>query len=239
MDDVGPDGDVHGDRNAEPRSGREQARVAMGKLSLASVDVVADGFAEPFAFMGPAGDGLVQHAAGFFCHAESAVVDLRVDFLGRVPHERQFEIVNDPGAVHGHGRHDALLHEVHENRTQSDFDDMCADSHNDRPASAMGPRNGLRDLAQSFHPQDIGQRAKKWLKLPHGSRGWQNRRLGLCCGVLERIGLEIRHVDRRDQARSVTGGRCRPEVGKKLFLDEFTQHVAERDVAFLNAGGDR
>ena len=42
MDDVGTDGDVHGHRNSEPRSGREDARLAMGKLPLASVDVVAD-----------------------------------------------------------------------------------------------------------------------------------------------------------------------------------------------------
>jgi hypothetical protein len=38
----------------------------------------------------------------------------------------------------------------------------------------------------------------------------------------------------------VTGDRCRSGgFAKELFLDEFTQDVAERDVTFLNAGGDR
>ena len=38
----------------------------------------------------------------------------------------------------------------------------------------------------------------------------------------------------------VIEGRCRSGgFAKELFLDEFTQHVAERDVAFLNAGCDR
>ena len=38
----------------------------------------------------------------------------------------------------------------------------------------------------------------------------------------------------------VTGGRCRSGgFAKELFLDEFTQDVAEGDVTFLNAGRDR
>jgi hypothetical protein len=38
----------------------------------------------------------------------------------------------------------------------------------------------------------------------------------------------------------VTGGRCRSGgFAKELFLDEFTQDVAERDVTFLNPGRDR
>jgi hypothetical protein len=53
----------------------------MGKLSLASVDVVADGFTEPLAIMSPANDCLVQHAAGFLSHPETSLVNLRVDLL--------------------------------------------------------------------------------------------------------------------------------------------------------------
>ena len=53
----------------------------MGKLPLASVDVVADGFAESLAIVSSADDRLVQHAAGFFRHPEASLVDLRVDFL--------------------------------------------------------------------------------------------------------------------------------------------------------------
>ena len=203
MDDVGTDGDVHGHRNTEPRSGRQDARLAMGKLPLASVDVVADGFAEPLAIVGPADDRLVQHAAGFFRHPEASLVNLRVDFLRRMPHERQFEIVNDPGAVHGHGRHDLLLHEVHENRTQSDFDDVCADSRDDRSAFAMGPRDGFGDRAQSFNAEDIRQRAIELAEAAPTVPGASTvGDADLAVPFLERIRREIRHVDRRDQARS-------------------------------------
>ncbi len=85
MDDVGSDRDVHGDRNSELRSGREDARTAVGKLTLASIDVVADGFPEPFPIMGSTDDRLVEHATGFLCHPEASLVDFRVDLFRRVP----------------------------------------------------------------------------------------------------------------------------------------------------------
>ena len=107
--------------------------------------------------MGPTDDRLVQHTAGFFRHPEASLVDLRVDFFRRVSHERQFEIMNDAGPVHGHGGEDPLLHEVDENRAQSDLDHVGAESHDDRPAFAMGLDDGFGDRAQGFDAQDIRQ----------------------------------------------------------------------------------
>ena len=181
--------------------------LAMGKLTLASVDVVADGFAQPFAIMGSTDDRLVQHAAGFFRHPEASLVDLRIDFFRRVPHERQFEIMNNSGSVHGHGGDDPLLHEVHENRAQSDFDHMGAESHDNGPAFAMGLHDGLGDRAQRFHAQDIRQRAIELAEAASSAPG--AGKIGdanLAVPFLERIGREVRHVDRRDQARSRDGG---------------------------------
>ena len=138
-------------------------RLRFAMVGSSRRDVLADGIfireialRKPFAIVGPADDCLVQHAAGFFRHPEASLVNLRVDFLGRVSHERQFEIVNDPGAVHGHGRHDPLLHEVHENRTQSDFDDVGADSHDDRPAFRWAFATALATARNVFTPRISG-----------------------------------------------------------------------------------
>ncbi len=157
--------------------------------------------------MGSTDDRLVQHAAGFLRHPEAPLVDLRVDFFRRVSHERQFEIMNNPRPVHGHGGDDPLLHEVHENRAQSDLDDMGAESHDDWPAFTMSLHDGLGDRAQRLHAQDIRQRAIELAEAASAAPG--AGKIGdanLAVPSLERIGRQIRHVDRRDQARSRDGG---------------------------------
>ena len=70
-------------------------------------------------------------------------------------HERQFEVVNDAGAVHGHRGHDALLHETDEDRREPDLDDMGADADDHRPALAMGLRDGVGDGTQRFDGEDV------------------------------------------------------------------------------------
>ena len=150
--------------------------------------------------------------------------------------------MNDSGAIHGDGRYDSLLHEVHQNRTQSDFDDMGAKSHDDGPAFAMSRRNRFGDRAQCFDAEDIRQRTIELAEAASTApRPAKSETSDLAVPFLERIGREIRHIDRRDQRSEIgRGGRCRSGgFGKELFLDEFTQDVAERDVAFLNAGRDR
>ena len=49
MNDVGSHRDMHRHGNAEFGAGRQNARPAMGKLSLGTVDVMADGFAHSLA----------------------------------------------------------------------------------------------------------------------------------------------------------------------------------------------
>ena len=59
--------------------------------------------------------------------------------------------------------------------------------------------------------------------------------LNLAVAPSQRIGLEIGHIDRRDSG----GLGAVRRFAKELFLDEFAQDVAERDVTFLNPGGHR
>ena len=51
----------------------------------------------------------------------------------------------------------------------------------------------------------------------------------------QRIGLEIHHVDRRDQIAGAGGGTCPVRrLCQELFLSQFTQDVPERNMTFLN-----
>ena len=109
MDDIGSDRYMDRHRNPEPLAGCQQTRPMIRKLFLATVDIGADRLADSFPVFCAADDRFVQHAAGFFRHPEPSLVDFSVDFLRRVPHERQLEVMNDPRAVHGHGRHDLCV----------------------------------------------------------------------------------------------------------------------------------
>ena len=101
MDDIGPECDMDGDRDAQ--SARSLKYWWRGKeTAFIAVDVVADRLAEAFSFFGAATDRFIQHPSSFFRHAETSVVDFRIYFLRGVAHEGQLEIMDDYGTVHGH-----------------------------------------------------------------------------------------------------------------------------------------
>ena len=67
----------------------------------------------------------------------------------------------------------------------------------------MGPRDGFGDCTQSFNAEDIRQRAIELTEAPPTVPGASTvGDADLAVPFLERIRREIRHVDRRDQARS-------------------------------------
>ena len=62
-------------------------------------DGLPHGFADSTPFLHAGQDGFVNHAASFFGHSKPAGIDFGFDFLRRVPHQRQFEIMNDDGPI--------------------------------------------------------------------------------------------------------------------------------------------
>ena len=53
---------------------------------------------------------------------------------------------------------------------------------------------------------------------------------------LERIGLQTRRINRLDdRGASMDFAERLGRVGKNVILNEFAEHMAQRDVAFLNA----
>jgi hypothetical protein len=65
--------------------------------------------------------------------------------------------VDDAGAVHRHGRHDAALHQVDDERAEADLDRMGAHAEDDQASLAMARRDGVRHRAQIARAEDVGQ----------------------------------------------------------------------------------
>src|SRR5574338_754549 len=111
-------------------------------------------------------------------------------------HQRQLEVMNDDGAVHGDGRHDSTFHEIDDDGSESDLDDMRAHAQDDRPAPAVRANNRLRHFAERLDRQDIRKGVQKCFK---GAAALPDFReiaeLDFAVAALERIGLETRHVD--------------------------------------------
>jgi len=128
MNDVGAHGDMDGDRNAELGTGGQNARGPVRKPSFRAVYVTAHRFAQTLTVAMAFCDRFIEEAAGIFRHAESSVIDLVVDFLGRMAHEGELKVMNDAGTVHGHRSHESLLHPADQNGREPDFDHVSADA---------------------------------------------------------------------------------------------------------------
>ena len=139
VDDVGADGDVHGDRHAEARAGGEDAERAVRQPGVE--DGLADRGAEPARRRG-ARDGLVEEAPGLLGHAEAAGGQRGGDILRGRAVIGELEVVDDAGAVHRHGREDAAAHEVDDQRAEADLDRMRAHAQHDRRAGAVARGDG-------------------------------------------------------------------------------------------------
>src|SRR5215475_13418583 len=155
MNDVGPDGHMHRHRDAESCSGGEDTRLAMREVSCVPIDMVADGFAKPFMVARPSNNRFVQDAPGFFRHAESSLVDLCVDLFRGMAHQRQLEIVNDPGAVHRYCGDDAMLHPIDDDWVEPHLYDVRADPNDHRPTLSVRISDSLGDGPQGLNNENI------------------------------------------------------------------------------------
>ena len=91
-----------------------------------------------------AADHLVQDASCLLGHAEPPGPERLVDVLGRRAGQRDFEVVNDAGAVHRQRRHVAALHQIDQHRRDAGLDDMRADAPDDAGARAPARRRSHR-----------------------------------------------------------------------------------------------
>ena len=105
VDDVGADGDVHGDGHAGPCGRREDARPTMREARR--LDRVADGTPESEPGSHALTRGAIHELAGLARHAEETAVEAGADVLRGPSSPRHLEVVHQAGAVHAPPPRDA------------------------------------------------------------------------------------------------------------------------------------
>src|SRR5579884_354999 len=126
--DVRADSEMDGDGNAEAIGVPENAGASVEWLERARGEELACGFsiADAGACRG-CGD-LIEIFAGFASHAELAGAEPGFDVFGGAAGERDFEVMDEGGAVHGNTGDEAAAHEFHENGADAGLDDVTADA---------------------------------------------------------------------------------------------------------------
>src|SRR5437870_3135681 len=159
VNDVGADGDVdcHGYAATESR-GKDtvppEARLT-GFREKAS-HRLAD--SEAVAVAGD--DGFVDDAPGLLRHVESPAAEDFRNIFGSPADQRDFEIVNQGGAVHRHRGDVTAPHQVREHRPESDLDDVPAEPPNDGLAARARGLESLNDGKKVLTCEDPWQRVR-------------------------------------------------------------------------------
>ena len=78
---------------------------------------------------------------GFCGHAELAIAEAGFDVFGSVSRQRDFEIVDEGGAVHRYARNESAFHQVDQDRTETNLDNVAADA----------PENGTALFARAVN----------------------------------------------------------------------------------------
>src|SRR6267154_970973 len=162
--DVGADGQVNGDRDAQFVGGGQDAGVGVGDVDHSVVEELAGGFA--VAEAGAHGDfgDLIQIFAGFGGHAEGAGTETGLDVFGSVAGQGDLEIVDQGGAVHGERGDEAAAHEVDEDRAESDFDYMAAYAPEDGFALLAGGMDGGQEIAEVGGGEEVGEGGEEFVE---------------------------------------------------------------------------
>src|SRR5258708_634878 len=145
---VGADGEMDGDGDAEFVGGGQDAGVCVGDIDYRVMEKLAGGFT--IAEAGAHGDfcDLVKILAGFHSHAECSGAQTGFDVFGSVADEGDLEIVDEGRAVHGEGGDEAAAHEVNEHGAEADFDYVAADAPENGFAVLAGLVNGGEEIAE-------------------------------------------------------------------------------------------
>src|SRR5229473_5869354 len=164
--DVGADGEMNGDGDAEFVGSHEDAGPCEGDIDDSVVEELAGGFA--IAEAGAHSDFcyLIQILAGFRGHAEGAGPESGFDLFGSVADEGDFKIVDERGAVHGEGGDETAAHKVDEDRAEADFDDVAADAPENGFALLAGLVDGGEEIAEVSSGEEVGEGCEEF-----GERG--------------------------------------------------------------------
>lgn len=213
VDDVRPDGDMHGHRDAQARACRKKALVLVGEI--AALDQPAHGFSDAEPLPVPVPDRVVDHAAGLFGHAEGAGQDLLVHVLGCLADERELEVVDDAGAVQRQGGDDPALHEIDDHRREADLDGMGPHAEHHGPLVRARLDHGRGHFLQMLCAEDPGKAGEE---VPEGAalpvRRGKLVDPHLAGAALEGVGPEPRGVEAAHELTVFRRRASHPPAGR-------------------------
>src|SRR5229473_8701207 len=134
----------------------------MAGLDYPTVEELPGRFAvaEPRAH-GQLGD-LIQVLTGFRRHAELSGAQSRFHVFRSVAYQRDLEIMDERGSIHGDARNEAPPHQIDEQRAESDFDDVAADAPQNGSALLARQVDGGEEMAKVFGRENVRKRVEKF-----------------------------------------------------------------------------
>src|SRR5882672_6994398 len=138
---------MNGDGNFVLIGGEENAGCGVFWTEFARGEEFSGGFAVADAGVGGGAGNFVEKRASFAGHAECAGAEAGFDVFGRVAAERDFEIVNECGSVHGEAGDETTAHKVVQDRAEARFDNVAAHAPEDGSARAFCAVDGDEESA--------------------------------------------------------------------------------------------
>ncbi len=142
----------------------EDAGIRMLDWNDAAREELAGGFAVADSSAIRKFGNFVDVLAGFLSHAELAFAEAGFDIFGSAVGKRDFEIVNERGAIHGNPRNEAAFHQINQDGAESDFDDVAADSPENGSTLFARDVDGAEEMAEIFSRKNVRERIEKLRK---------------------------------------------------------------------------
>src|SRR5271169_3390515 len=104
----------------------------------------------------------VDAPTGFLGHAELAFAECGFHIFGSAAVQRNFEIVDECGTVHGDAGNVAFVDQVNQDGRETHLDNMATDAPEDGPAALARPVNRTSEIVQILSRQNFRQRIEEF-----------------------------------------------------------------------------
>jgi hypothetical protein len=228
--DIGADRHVHGDGDAQFVRSDEHAGIGMLDLHHAAGEELAGSFAIANVDAPCQLGHFIQIFAGFRGHPELTGAKIRFDVFGSIAGESDLEVVDQGGAVHGDPGDKAAAHEVDQDGSEANLDDVAADTPQDRAALLARAMYRGEKLAQIACGEDVRERIEELRKRSVGSAARRNGEVAkadLALAGSERVSVQrakcdgLGRIDAHGRKFTLRGSprRCKDQEQERLVAD--------------------
>src|SRR5947208_7627700 len=158
---VRADGQVNRHRDAVFVRHGEDAEIGVFHFNDAAGKKLSGSFAVTDAYSVRKFRDVVEIFSRFFGHAELAFAKTGFHIFGSVAGQRDFKIVNKRSAVHSDAGDETTFHQIDQNGTEADLDDMAADSPENRSSLFACNMNSAEEIAKIFDSEKVGERIQE------------------------------------------------------------------------------